>query len=206
MNLMRNLNLPKILLDSLGSEAQDFTVKAKKAYPASIGLSMLAFSVVWLTINGIIASVILVPLLQGQVVETTFNEQLVSGSLDNLQPILLPVLLNSFFIIIGIGLTIATFYFLFKSGGYFVGTPHRLYILNGNKLKSVEWELFSGKNTVTGSSQFGNITLELRASPENKPRRNSNLVATDKVFLQGIQNPYQVEKLCRQRIQQNEVN
>ena len=203
---MPNLNLPKILVDSLGSEVQDFAVKAKKAYPASIGLSMLVFSIIWLTVNGIIASVFLVPLLQGEVVETTFNEQLVSGSLDNLQPILLPVLLNTFFLIIGIGLTVASFYFLLKSGGYFVGTPQRLYILNGSKLDSIEWDLFSGKNTVTGSSQFGNITLELRASQENKPRRTSSLVATDKIFLQGIQNPYQVEKLCRQRIQQNDAN
>ncbi len=203
---MPNLNLPKILVNSLGSEAQDFSVKAKKAYPSSIGLSFLGFSAIWSTITIIFAFSFLVPLFQGEVAEITFNNQLVSGSLDNLQPILLPVLHNIFFLAIGVFIIIAGFYFLFKEGGYFVGTPHRLYVLNGRKLQSIEWELFSGKNTVTGSSQFGNVTLELHTDPENKKRRKSNIIAPDKIFLQGIPNPYQIEKLCRQRIQQNESN
>ncbi len=203
---MRNLIPPKILLDSIGSETQDFAIKAKKAYPSSFGLFLLGFSALWSTITGIFAFTFLVPLFQGEVAEITFNNQLVSGSLDNLQPILLPILHNILFLLIGLVIIIAGFYFLFKEGGYFVGTPHRLYILNGSKLQSIEWELFSGKNTVTGSSQFGNVILELHTDPENKKRRKPNIIAPDKIFLQGIPNPYQIEKLCRQRIQQNDPN
>jgi hypothetical protein len=108
------------------------------------------------------------------------------------------------FVLIGLGLVGAGVYQLFKKGGYFVGTPTRLVHYNNGKVRSIDWEQFSGDIEVKGTALKGNLELQLRTgrmvSSKNKPDR----YVPDVIYLSGIPEVFKVEGICRKRIKEND--
>ena len=99
------------------------------------------------------------------------NREPVVGSLDNLQPMIVPGLVIGLFVLVGIGLMIAAVRGALKKGGYFVGTPTRFLRYSNGTINAYDWEQFNGNIEVNFTK--GDITFQLRTgnmvSKKNRP-------------------------------------
>lgn len=200
----KNIVLPSELQSAIGSESRDFVVKSEKAYPTKRGLGFVCFGLVWSAIVSTFVTTFLLPLFQGEQVKISFNQQIVVGSLDNIGPIILPTIMLSIFVIAGVLVMCKGVYFLFKKGGYFVGTSKSLlHYLNGT-IRSISWEQFSGDIRVTGGKKKGNITLQMRTGKMVRGRDRRERYVPETIYISGVSNVFEVEKTCRRRIQEHD--
>jgi hypothetical protein len=121
------------------------------------------------------------------------------ASLENPAPLLMP------------GIFILGFFFLtqalrnfFKEGGYFVGTPTRFLHLQSGKLRSIDWEQFSGDIEVSGSTEKGNLSLKMRTGRIVRKKNGPDRFVPEIIDMVEIQNAFEVEQLCRKRIKEND--
>lgn len=202
--MLDNITLPPELESLTGSEIKDFAVKAKHAAPPKATLAIIIFGAVWLAFSSIFLFVFLGPLFQGKEVHFLTNDVPTVASPDNLRPILLPAVVIGIFIIIGLGMLGGGIYMMFKKGGYFVGTQTRLISFQKGKYRTVDWEQFSGDIEVTGKEQKGNIKLGLRTGKMVSSKDGPDRYVPDELYISGIPNVFEIERICRKRIKEND--
>ena len=202
--MIQNTLLPHDLLTVLGSEKREFAVKAGRANPTKRSLFVIVFGLAWLGFSSIFVAAFLGPLFFGNEVHFESNGVPTVASPDNLGPIVVPALIIGVFVLIGLIAFLSGIYLLLKKGGYFVGTPTRLVHYHGGRVRSIDWEQFTGDIEVKGNAEKGNLALQLRTgrmvSNKNKPAR----YVPDTIYMAGIPEPFKVEQVCRKRIKEND--
>ncbi len=200
---MNSSPLPPELLQAIGSESQDFAVKAGRAQPLKNALSTLLFGFTWTAFSSVFVFAFLGDLFQGKEVHFKTNGVPTVASLDNLGPIIAPGLIILIFLLIGFAMLGYGIYLLLKRGGYFVGTPTRLIQFQGGSLRSIDWEQFSGDIDVRGGAERGTITLQLRTGQMVSQKNGPSRYVPETIYISNIPNAFQVEQLCRKRIKEN---
>lgn len=114
-----------------------------------------------------------------------------------------PALIIGIFLLVGFLVLGSGLYLLVKKGGYFVGTPTRLIINEGKSIRSIDWEQFSGDIELRGDERKGDLVLQLRTG-RMVSRKSGEEYVPDKIYITGIPSIFEVEKICRQRIKEND--
>ena len=202
--MLRNAPLPRDLNTMIGSERKDFAVKAGRAQPPKKSLALIIFGTFWTAFTGIFVVAFLGPLFVGKEVHFEANGVPTVAGPDNLEPILVPALIIGFFVLIGILMLFGGFYSMFKKGGYFVGTPLRLIHYYKGNIRSIDWEQFSGDIEVNGNVDKGNISLQMRTGRMVSKKNGPDRYVPDVIYMSKIPSAFEVEKLCRRRIKEND--
>jgi hypothetical protein len=201
---MGKIPLPPELSSSLGSEKIDFSVKASRAYPIGGSIFMLIFGIFWTAFSSVFVFALFGPIFKGGEAHFELNGVPTVAGVDNLGSLIVPGIFVSIFLIVGIGILVLAIRSLRKKGGYFVGTSTRLVSFDDDNMRSVDWESFSGDIAVSGNNRKGSITLQLRTGRMASRKNRSDEYVPDKMYILGIPNVYEVEKLCRMRIKEND--
>lgn len=199
---MRLIDLPEDLKRVIDGENVDFAVKAKRNNLASSGIGLIFFGLFWSAFTSIFVVAFFGPLFKGEEVHFTANDVPQVGSIDNLASLLLPGMFIGFFVLIGLAMIFFGLKSLFDKGGYFVGTGTRLIQYRKRTIKMTNWEQFSGNIVINNKEGDGDITLELRTG-SMQTKNDSDKYVPDKIYISGIPNVFEIEKLCRTRIKEN---
>ena len=202
--MLETITLSPELESFVGSETKDFAVKAKYAAPPKASLAMIIFGFVWLAFSSVFLFAFLGPLFKGEEVHFLANDVPTVASPDNLRPVPLPAVIIGIFVLIGLGMLGGGIYMMFKKGGYFIGTQTRLISQHKGKYRSIDWEQFSGDIEVTGKNQKGNIKLGLRTGKTVSSKNGPERYVPDELYISGIPNVFEIEKICRKRIKEND--
>ena len=202
--MLRNAPLPRELNLMIGSERKDFAVKAGRAQPRKKSLAIILFGTFWTAFTSIFVIVFLGPLFVGKEVHFESNGVPTVAGPGNLEPILVPALIIGFFVLIGIAMLLGGFYSMFKKGGYFVGTSMRLIHYHKGSLRSIDWEQFSGDIEVNGNIQKGNISLQMRTGRMVSRKNGPDRYVPDVIYMSQIPDAFEIEKICRRRIKEND--
>lgn len=114
-----------------------------------------------------------------------------------------PVVFLGIFLLAGIFIFVSGIIALFKSGGYFVGTPLRLVHYQNGNIRSIDWEQFSGEIELRGNAQKGNISLQMRTGRMVSRKGQSDRYVPDVIYITAIPDVFEVEKVCR--IKENDL-
>lgn len=196
--------LPQQLSYSIGSESKDFAVMAGRAQPLKSSLSIIFLGTVWTAFTSFFVVLFLGPLFLGKEVHFKVNGVPTVASLHNLDPIIMPAIFISVFVLIGIGMLLLGIYSLFQNGGYFVGTPARLIHFNKGNIRSIDWEQFSGDIEVNGDTIKGSISLQLRTGRMVSRKNGPDMFVPDVIYIAEIPDVFEVEQICRKRIKEND--
>lgn len=199
---MNQRRLPKDLRTVIGNESVDFSVYAKRKQPKSLSFGTIGFALFWLTLPSIGAYVFFKPLFKGENVNFKVNDVPTTANWDNLEPMIVPSLVLLLFLAIGIGLLTWGLITLLKKGGYYVGTEHRIINYNKGKIKYFDWEQFTGNIELNFKKK--DISLEMRRGKIKKRKNGSQKFIPEKLHLSGIENLIEVERICRERIKEND--
>jgi hypothetical protein len=202
--MIQDYTLPPNLRIVMGSDKPDFAVKAQRAQPLKMSLGVLIFGIVWLLFSSMFVFIFIGPLFMGQEVHFTANDEPMSAGPGNLGPIVAPALILSIFVFVGIGLISWGLVLLTKKGGYFIGTPTRLISGRGGNIRSIDWEQFSGDIEISGDDRIGNITLQMRSGRMVSQKNGPDRYVPDTVYISGIPDVFAVERICRERIKEND--
>ncbi|HLO57749.1 MAG TPA: hypothetical protein VK179_03350 [Bacteroidales bacterium] len=195
--------LPDSLVSNIGNEPIDFSVKARRAQPLRNSLGLLIFGIVWLAFTSLFVIAFLGPLFQGREVHFEANHVPVVASPDNLKPVTMPSIILGIFVLVGVLMMVGGLVGMFKKGGYFVGTPKRIVHFFRGTIRSIDWEQFSGDIEVSGNPAKGSITLGMRTG-RMVSRKGGDRYVPDTLYISEIQDVFNVEKICRQRIKEND--
>lgn len=186
--------VPPALQVVLDSEKVEFFVCSKRRESKKNLLSKMYVSAGILFI-----SIFILVELMGLVEVFTKNTK---PTIDDFQKIILPIfacgILSAGSIVTGI----KAFVSLNKTGGQYVGTGDRLYHYCDEKLQTYPWKDFTGNMEI--DSKKGEITMELRYGSKMLGATNSNRITPDTVFLSGVPNVFEIEKICRVKIKDND--
>jgi hypothetical protein len=202
--MTENITLPTDLDAAIGSEKKDFAVKAGRALPREESISKIRFGVLWTALSSIFVFIFLEPLLYGEEVHFVLNGVPTVASPDNLDPILLPAIIIVVFMFIGISMLSWGIYSLLKKGGYYVGTPIRLVHYQNGKIRSIDWEQFSGEIKFNSNGDKGNISLQMRTGRMVSRKNGPDEYVPDVIYILEITNVLEVEQICRRRIKEND--
>jgi hypothetical protein len=202
--MIQDYALPPNLRTVIGAERLDFAVKAQRAQPLKMSLGVLLFGIVWFLFSSVFVFVFLGPLFIGQEVHFTANDVPTVAGPGNLGPIIAPALIISIFVFVGIGMISWGIVLLTKKGGYFVGTTTRLISFQSGNIRSIDWEQFSGDIEIRGDNQKGDITLQMRSGKMVSQKNGPDRYVPDTVYISGIPDVFTVERLCRERIKEND--
>jgi hypothetical protein len=202
--MIRNTKLPQSLSKVLDSESRDFIVRPKRAYPSGTSRFLVLFGLAWTAFSSIFVFAFFGSVLAGGETHFELNGVPTTASSDNLEPLLFPAIFIGIFVLIGIGVTGAGVAKMFKKGGIFVGTPTRLVHFQNEKIRSIDWEQFSGDIRLSGNNENGTIALGLRTGRMVSRKNRSSQYVPDVIYMTGIPNAFEVEKICRERIKEND--
>ena len=201
---MENIKLPPEMLSVINPEKIDFAVKAMRAKPKKKSIFLIIFGVVWTLFTLVFVVVFFGPILQGKEVHFESNGVPTVAGPDNLQPLIFPAILLGLFLLIGIGMLIWGFFSINKKGGYFVGTPTRLIYYQNGTVRSIDWEEFSGDMEISGTNEKGNLSLLMRIGRMVSGKYGRQRYVPDVIYMAEIPNVYEIEKICRKRIKEND--
>lgn len=201
---MENLTLPSNLISTIGWESKDFVVKAWRAQPMRSSLFTIGFGLVWTVFSSIFVFAFLGPLFMGNEVHFKTNGVLTVASPDNLGPIVVPAITMGVFVLIGLVMFWSGIYSLFKKWGYFVGTPTRLVHYRNWKIRSIDWEQFSGDIEVNWDPMKWNIVLTMRTGKIVSRKNAPDKYVPDVIYISAIPNVFEIEQICRKRIKEND--
>ena len=201
---MEHLVLPPELISSIGTEKVDFAVKAKRAYPLIDSYLTTIWSIFIIFMTSSANTEFIGPLFKGEDVHFKKNGVAQVANINNLAPLAIPILISIAFTLIGFYLLLRGIYMLFKRGGYFIGTPTRLVHYSGGNIRSIDWEQFIGDIKVSGNAKNGTITLHLKTGNIVHRKNSTEKFVPDSLYISHIQNVYEIEKICRQRIKEND--
>lgn len=201
---MESIALPAELESFVGSENKDFVVKAGRVQPLAKSLMLVILGIIWSGFISVFVIGFFGPLFLGQAVHFETNGVPTVASPGNLGPIIFPAIIIGIFVLIGVGMFSRGIYMVFKKGGYYVGTPTRLIQFQNGKVRSIDWEQFSGDIEVRGNAQKGDVSLQMRTGVMVNRKNGSDKYVPDVVYISGIQNVFEVEQICRKRIKEND--
>jgi hypothetical protein len=202
--MIRDVALPRILTDSLGSERKDFAVKAGRAKPFLQSIGLLLFATFWTGFTCVFTVIFLGPLFVGKETQFEVNGVPTVAGPGNLEPVLVPAIFLGVFFLIGIIMLASGLLAVFRKGGYFVGTPLRLIHFRKGKMRSIDWEQFSGDITLTGDNEKGSVSLQMRTGKMVRRKNGPDRYVPEVVYLAKIPYALEIEKLCRKRIKEND--
>jgi len=202
--MLRNTPLPRVLNSSLGAERKDFAVKAGRAKPLKQSLSLIIFGTLWTAFTSIFVIAFLGPLFVGKEVHFESNGVPTVAGPENLEPILVPALIIGLFVVIGLAMLLGGIFSMFRKGGYFVGTPLRLVHFHKGKMRSIDWEQFSGDIEVKGDIDKGSIVLKMRTGRMVSRKNGPDRYVADTIYMSKIPNAFEIEGICRKRIKEND--
>jgi hypothetical protein len=202
--MLQEMTLPPNLRTVMGSDRPDFAVKAQRVQPLKMSLGVLFFGIVWLLFSSVFVFIFIGPLFMGQEVHFTANDVPTVAGPGNLGPIVAPALILSIFVLVGIGMISWGIVLLTKKGGYFIGTITRLISWQSGAIRSIDWEQFSGDIEIRGDDQKGDITLQMRSGKMVSQKNGPDRYVPDTVYISGIPDVFTVERICRERIKEND--
>jgi hypothetical protein len=202
--MIRNAPLPRVLNDSLDYERKDFAVKAGRDKPFLQSIGLLLFGTFWTAFTCVFIGIFLGPLLSGKEVEFDLNGVPTVASPENLEPIVLPAIFLGIFLLIGIVMLARGVHSAFKQGGYFVGTPQRLVHFRKGRIRSIDWEQFSGDITLSGSNEKGTVSLQMRTGKMVRRKNSPDRYVPEVIHMTRIPYAVDIEKICRKRIKEND--
>jgi hypothetical protein len=200
MNYIRFL--PMELESVVGDEKIDFSVFANRKKPVKQSFNLIFGGIFWLAITSIFVVVFFGPLFKGEEVHFSVDGVPTTASLENFEPMIVPALIIGLFVLIGIGLLLYGFYSFSQKGGYFVGTANRLFHYHKGIIKSFDWEQFSGNMEI--NIKKGDIALQLRTGKMVSRKNSSARYVPDVVYISGVTEVLEIEKMCRKRIKEND--
>jgi hypothetical protein len=200
--MLQSIELPEELNISLGSESRDFAVKGTFAQPVGASVSGILFGAGWLGFTFLLMSFFIAPgFVEGAIQSFTSPEAANSVEGERLGYLFFIVFFG-IFLSIGFYVFLKGIFSLFRRGGYFAGTPTRLVNFRKGKLKSCDWEQFTGDIAVRGNNKKGNITLVMRTGSMVRSKNSSRFVP-DVIYIAGIEGASDIEQICRKRIKEN---
>jgi hypothetical protein len=199
---METQSIPSELTTELGGETPDFVVKAKHRVPGKTALGSIVFSVLWLSITGIVGAAFIGPILLGHEVHFTANGVPAVAGPGNLGPLALPILVIVLFTLIGVAVLGNGIFQLWAAGGWFAGTANRLIIMQRDSTRSIDWEDFNGDITAAGSLANRSITLLMRTGRMVSQKDGPDV--PDVVYMAGFDDVERVEEIIRKRIKEND--
>ena len=202
--MIENTRLPGNLITVIGSESKDFAVKAGRAQPRRNSYALIIFGAFWTAFTSIFVVVFLGPLFLGNEVHFEANGVPAVASPDNLGPIMLPALIIGLFVLIGLAMLGGGIRSLFRKGGYFVGTSTRLIHSYKGKIRSIDWEQFSGDIELSGDTPTGSIVLQMRTGRMVSKKNGPDRYVPDVIHITKIPYVFEIEKICRRRIKEND--
>lgn len=176
---MQTTALPQDLNANIGREKKDFAVKTTRAKSLRRSFFLIFFGIIWITIT----SILIFPLSK---------------------PISMLDLGSVAFALVGFWILGSGIHSIFKSGGYFVGTPTRLVNYQNGNIRSIDWKQFSGDITVNGNAKKGDITLNMKTGRMVYNDNGPDRYFPDQTYIAGIENASNIEKMCRKRIKEND--
>ena len=195
--------LPKDLKKVIGEEPVDFAVKAKWNHSRKKVRSFVIITIIWNAFIALFLYITYAPLLTKGEVHFKSNGVSKVATLDNLKPLLVPSLILSAFLLVGIVLIVWSFISYFQKGGYFIGTPNRLIKYRNSKIETFDWEQFTGNTRVNLNGQTGSIEFLLRTGKIHSSEGNKRFVP-DRIEMAGISKVLEIEEKCRKRIKEND--
>jgi len=202
--MIENVTIPPEMRTVIGPESRDFAVLASRAYPLKVSLTLIVFGIIWLLFTSTFFIAFLGPVIGGKEVELTVDGVPRVAGPDNLEPILVPAIIIGIFVLVGIGVLWMGIYLFTRKGGYFAGTPTRMVIYQNKSIRSIDWEQFSGDIEIKGNNQKGYLSLQLRTGSMVTSKSGSDRFVPDVVYISGIREVFEVEKICRKRIKEND--
>ena len=202
--MLEPIPLPSELMKYIGSESQDFAVKAKRANPPKTSIFLILFGAAWLAFTSIFVFAFLGPLFKGKEVEFLVNDVPTVAGPGNWGPIVFPAIIIGVFVLVGLLMFGSGIYLLFKKGGYFVGTSSRLISYHNGTFRSVDWEQFSGDIEVSGDELKGHISLGLRTGKMVSSKNGPDRYVPDTFYISAIPGALEIERICRKRIKEND--
>ncbi len=205
MSIIENLVLPDTLNAAVGSESREFVVEAGQIKPLKKTVPLFLFGVAWTLGTGFLIFNFWWPFLMGEEISFDLNDEIVTASLQNMSNITVPLIFTVISILVGVGVLAWGIYFLVKKGGYFVGTPERLINYRNGKIRSIDWEQFTGDIEVSGNEKKGDISLQMRTGRMVQTSdHTSSKYVPDFIYISGVSNIFEIEKICRKRIKEND--
>jgi hypothetical protein len=199
--IMYNVSLPPELVSWIGNDKIVFSIKARRRKPLFYIRVLVFFGIFWIVVILFPSIKILGPLLLGEEVIFDLNDGPAIGSLENFEPILKPVLIMLFWHLPGVGILLLGIYYLHHEGGYFVGTNNRLIHYFKGEIHSYIWKNFSGEIHI--SSNNSDISFQLKTGHIITEDSRQEFVR-DIVYISGIPDALEIEKICRQRIEEHD--
>jgi hypothetical protein len=202
--MYNELTLPDPMRTVIGNDPRDFAVKASRVQPLKLSLGVLFFGIVWFLFSSIFVFIFLGPLFMGQEVHFESNGVPTTAGPGNLGPVIAPALIISVFVLVGIAMITWGIVLLTRKGGWFAGTPTRLVSYQWGDIRSIDWEQFSGDIEISGDDRKGNLTLQMRSGRMVSQKNGPDRYVPDTVYITGIPDVFRVERLCRERIKEND--
>lgn len=202
--MISNTRLPDVLESNIRSESIDFAIKAGRAKPAKESFFLILFGTIWILFTSIFVAAFFGPVLLGGESHFTVNGVPEVASPGDLGPLLFPGILISIFLVVGFAVLIAGIVMLNRKGGIFVGTPLRLVHFRKGKLRSIDWEQFSGDIMLNGGKEKGSIGLRMRSGKMISQKNGPQKYVPEVIYISDIPRVFEVEELCRQRIKEND--
>jgi hypothetical protein len=201
--MIQNIELPEEINISLGSETRDFAVKGTFAQPVGGSVYNIIFGAGWLGFTYFMSTFFIGPEFIDYVINAINGSAVPTQEEGGLKGLLFLVVFFGIFLSVGLYVFLKGVFSLFRRGGYFIGTPTRLVNFRNGKMRTSDWEQFTGSIEVKGSNTKGNITLVMRTGHMVSGKGGSRYVP-DITFIAGIPGAYDIEQICRKRIKEND--
>jgi hypothetical protein len=200
----KHTHLPEKLEKVLDSEKRDFVVKSSREQPIRLALGQMFFGMVWMGGVTFFLWIFLGPFVQGLDEDFTWDPEILLSRMDN-NEVAVPVIVLGVFSLIGIGVFLGGFLLLFQRGGYYVGTAKRLLYYKNGRVRAMDWEQFTGNMEISGTDARGSLSLEMRTGRiVSQKGAVSEKFIPDVVYMHAIPDVYNIEKICRRRIREND--
>ncbi len=194
-----NSNAPNGLREMLGSDSAKIIVESKRMKPLSAMIKDVFGGLVFLLLGGGGLIAIWTHILLGNTLELTINNNASLASLDHLSPLTIPTIFLSLFALVGAFLIVRSLGMLFASGPYYAVMDTALIEYTDKQARRINWEQFSGVTKIAGN----NITFELRTGREVK-RNKKKVIVPDKIYLVGMQDVFEIEKIFNDLIKKHD--
>ncbi len=201
-----NMNsIPRELKDYIRNRKTDFIAKTSKKRSVSNAITALLFSLVFITVLGVMIYKFVNPILEKELLDSNKITEF-----ENWKTLILPAICFGIFIMVGLLQLIKSVRLFFDKGVFFVGTEEELIIFRNANIYTKKWNEFSGKTIVKAKHNTGDLILELK-SPNGTNHNIDEDILEEKsdqgfenktITMVGIRNAMNIEKLCAYRMEE----
>lgn len=199
-----NVILPPDLKTIVDSEKVDFSIRSKRNDTLKNALFYIFAGILVTVIISFLLNHMIRPVLTGGEYHMKVNGVDTTSTSTDFMRMVVPVCLLLLFLYAGIKLFIMGLKIIFQTGGYYIGTPQRMIRYYKGKVNSYDWEQFSG--VITTKSKSGQITLDLKTGKMEAKKNKGNVFVPDTLFMSGLKNVSEIERICTMRIKENAPN